>query len=168
MKKLTTLVLFICFLNAYSQKYVLANEKVIFSFQTQKGKMVSLVREKNNKYIVYRFGTKDTIELQYPEMNSESWKKFKFCFYSRGGGKQNSAMDLNSIWFTKNGYEYLLYSRYHIGDEFSPESFKIGIAVTNLETKKEVEISGNINTAVGSLHEFRTNGLIEIDPDRID
>jgi hypothetical protein len=86
------------FINA--QNFILENEELIFSFNTKNGKKLVLAKDKENEYIVYRFGTKDKIELEYPEKNKESWSKFTYGYYSRGGGKQNLAMELESIFFS--------------------------------------------------------------------
>ena len=71
-----------------------------------------LAKDKDNRYLIYRFGTKDKIEFEFPDKNESSWTKFKYSYYSRGGGKRNAAQDLIHISFINNGYKYFLYDTY--------------------------------------------------------
>ena len=52
-----------------AQNLILENEIAIFSFKTKKGKIVSLSKDKDEEYIVYRYGTEQNIELEFPEKN---------------------------------------------------------------------------------------------------
>jgi hypothetical protein len=54
-------------------------------------------------YIVYRFGTKDKIKLEFPENKADSWSKFTYSYYLRGGGAENEGMDLNYLSFENGG-----------------------------------------------------------------
>lgn len=64
--------------------YVLSNEKVVYSFQSSNGKFMYLNVDTNNLYLVYRFGTKNKIELEYPkEKNKSSFSKFEYSTYFR-------------------------------------------------------------------------------------
>lgn len=168
MKEIFILMLILFSSKCFTQKYTLPNEENIISFTTQNGKIATLSKDKNNQYIVYRFGTKDKIELEYPEKNKNSWDKFKFSFYHRGGGKENSGMELDNVWFTIDEFEYAVFSAYHAGDESNAESFEVGVKVQNLNTGKETRIMAEKNSVKGSLHQFRDNQLLEIDQDRID
>ena len=42
------------------------NEEIVFAFQVKNLKWVSVCKEKNGSYIVYRFGIKTKLEMQYP------------------------------------------------------------------------------------------------------
>lgn len=168
MKGTLILLLILFSSKCFTQKYTLPNEESIISFTTQKGKIVTLSKDKNSDYIVYRFGTKDKIELEYPEKDKSSWDKFKFSFYHRGGGKQNAAMELDNVWFIIDNYEYGVYSAYRDGDEISGESFEVGVKVLNLKTGKETKFMAIESSVKGSLTEFRDNQSLEIDTDRID
>ncbi|MFT3702630.1 MAG: hypothetical protein QM802_09680 [Agriterribacter sp.] len=90
------------------QNFTLPNEEVIFSFNTQSGKKVTLNRDKANGYIIYRFGTKDNIEFEFPAKSKDSWTKFTYSFYLRGGGPQNEGLDLNYIYFTNKEFKYVM------------------------------------------------------------
>ena len=164
MKKYLILLFILNCILSNAQNYILENEELIFSFNTKNGKKLVLAKDKANGYIVYRFGTKDKIELEYPEKNKESWSKFTYGYYSRGGGKQNLAMQLESIFFQINNFEYTIYKNYHSEDN----SFETGIKIKNLLDDKMTIIAGKYKTIKGSFYKLRDEELIEEDKDRID
>jgi hypothetical protein len=144
--------------------YLLKDEILIISFKTANGKKMSLTREKNYKYIVYRYGTNKKIELEYPEKTEDSWRKFKYSFYFRGGGKQNEGMDINKLTFINNNSKYEIYHDYTAGGE----EYTLGIRVTDLKAGKSFILKGKEKTQNGSLIELRYDKyheLIEIDND---
>ncbi len=148
----------------FGQKYLLPNEVIIYSFETQNGKKVMLAKDKNEKYIVYRYGTKNKIEFEFPEKTKESWLKFSFSFYSRGGGIQNEGMELNQISFTNNDYKYFIFDSY-----YSVENEKsIGVKILNLKNKKITVIKGKNNSKKGKLNTFRENKLLRIEEPDVD
>ena len=143
----------------FRQKYLLPNEELIYSFETKNGKKLMLAKDKKENYIVYRFGTKTKIEFEFPDNLKESWSKFKYSFYLRGGGKINEGIDLNYIAFVNENYKYVIYDTY-----FSVENkTNIGIKIIDLRTDKIIEIKGDIKTRKGNLVQFRDNKLIGID-----
>jgi hypothetical protein len=151
-------------LAANAQQYLLKNETVIFSFDTQSGKHVVLARDIDNSYIVYRYGTRDSIEFEYPERNKDSWKKFKYAYYLRGGGVQNEGMDLNYMYFINNGYKYIIYDVYYaVGNRSG-----IGIGVTNFKTDKTVTVKGSKKSRKGTITDLRDNNLVERDKELIE
>ena len=156
MKKIFLLFLFNLPLIFYTQ-YVLKNEQIIYSFKTTNDKLMFLVKDKENKYIQYRFGTNNKIELEFPvERNKESWKKFQYNSYWRGGGKENSGMEIDNLQFTKNGFTYLIFRTY-----FS-ENEKISAGIIIIDSKKkEMRILGNTKTIVGCICNLEDSGLIE-------
>jgi hypothetical protein len=146
--------------------YTLENEVVIFSFSIKNGKTAVLSKDKNNGYIIYRFGTKDKIELEYPkEKTSASWKKFTYSSYLRGGGIDNLGMDLNYIAFVNGDYKYVLYTTYVAegGDESN-----LGIKVFDNKSDKLIANSkGKKSTWKGNLTVFRDSELINRDEEEI-
>ena len=158
MRILYTLLALLIFSVSYGQKYVRPNEEVILSFQTRNNKQAYVVKDKLNKYIAYRFGTKDSIEFEYPGTEKDSWKKFRYSFYLRGGGKANDGMDLNYLHFSNGGYRYMIYHNYYAADEKS----EVGIRITSIKTGKVAYIKGRYKTMQGTLIDFRENGLLEI------
>lgn len=133
-----------------------ANETNVYSFQTTTKKMLSLCKEKSEKYLVYRFGTKAKTELQFPEkLDESSWKLFTYRFYMRGGGTANDAKDLNWVSFINKGTEYSIYSEYYA----EGNSTRIGVTVTTPEGK-DINSKGLYKTQKGTLTDFRDNEKI--------
>lgn len=147
--KLTFLFLFFVQI-AFSQgKLLLENEHVLFSFKTNAGKTCMIAHEKTNeKYLVYRYGTAEHIELEYPKDKSNSWSKFTYEFYYRGGGKENLGLDINSLSFENGNYRYSIYQDYSA----EHESYSCGITVTNLISKKTTQIKGVYFSVQGGLN----------------
>lgn len=143
----------------FAQKYLLPNEQLIYSFETQSGKKLVLAKDKNDKYIIYRFGTKNKIEFEFPEKTKASWGKFKYTFYLRGGGSQNEGMDLNYIKFLNGDYKYVIYDTYYAVENETA----IGIKITNVKNNKTTDIKGKRSTRKGSLIDFRFNKLLKIE-----
>lgn len=156
MKKILTIALFFSCLSVFSQ-LVQKSETVIFSFTTKSGKSAVLASGKENNYIVYRYGTDNYVEMEYPStLDNSSWQIFTYGYYFRGGGKMNAGMDLNYVIFENNGYNYKIYNEYYAEDE----SIANGILVTTSKGK-ETNLKG-INTSVeGSLLDLRFNDLIK-------
>lgn len=146
----------------FSQVFLEPNEECVFSFKTKNGKTMMLAKEKNNKYLIYRYGTENKIELEFPIKDSQNWNKFTYNYYFRGGGKQNAGLDIDNLKFENNGYKYIIYAVYSAGDEENEESYNIGILIYN-KKNKTTRIEGITETEVGNLHQFRTNELVKID-----
>jgi hypothetical protein len=153
------LFIFSVYFIASGQKYISTNEVCLFSFETRNGKKVMLVKEKDNKYVTYKFGSKEKIEFEFPEKSESSWKKFRYSEYHRGGGKQNDGMDLSHISFVNEDYKYWIYQEYHS----ETDKIEIGIVITNLKTGKQTEIKGKLKTKKGSLFYLKEADLFEQD-----
>ncbi len=131
--KYLLLILFISAASVNSQ-LLLKGETELFRFKTKTGKTAIICTGENDSYILYRFGTNNKIELEYPaSKNNDSWQLFTYSYYYRGGGKENAGLDLNYLTFENNGYVYKLYQEYSAEDN----SETAGILVTganNVET----------------------------------
>lgn len=143
---------------SYGQTYLLPTEELILSFETKNDKRAVLAKDKRNLYIVYRFGTNSKVEFEFPDKSKESWSRFKYSFYLRGGGTLNEGMDLNYVSFINDNFKYTIYDTYYSSDEES----NVGITVTNLKTNKITDIKGISKSKKGTLVDFRDNNLIEI------
>ncbi len=151
--KLTILFLFLIFTTEgyaqFDKELCKPNEKVVFAFQLKNLKWISVCKEKNGDYIVYRFGNQNKIELQYPGiLDSTSWQQFTFQGYSRGGGKQNAAMRFGFLGFYNNEVHYEVYDSWNAEDD--RESCGIWIERDN----KTIELKGNLKSRKGSLVEL--------------
>lgn len=67
-------------------------------------------------------------------------------------------MDLNYIKFTNKEFEYIIYDTYHAAEN----QRSIGVKVINSKNNKVIDSKGIINSTKGTLIDFRTNELIEI------
>ncbi len=127
------------------------NEKLIFGFNTQKGKSLSVAIDKNHKYIIYRYSKGKKVELQYPKELTSSFKRFIYSYYMRGG-MGNEGEDLNYLRFHIGHILYVIYDEYNSGDD----SRHIGIRVKDVKSGKDcVDIEGDPKTMKGSLVDFR-------------
>ncbi len=145
-------------LHMSGQGLLLKNETKLYSFKTKSSKQVIVAKDSSNNYLIYRFGTSNKIEFEFPEKTKSSFKKFKYSFYMRGGGAQNEGMDLNYLYFENDNFKYIIYDTYYAaGNKHS-----IGVKVVDLKTKKTTDIKGEIKTQKGSLTDFRDNTLVEI------
>ncbi len=136
------------------------NEEIVFAVQLKNLKWVSVCKEKNGHYIVYRFGTKSKIELQYPALlDSTSWQQFTFQGYVRGGGKQNAAMRFGYLNFYNNDINYEVYDLWNSDDDKE----KCGVQVTL--NKKTIDMKGNVKSRKGSIIELVYEDKIKKEPE---
>ncbi len=144
----------------YKKNLCTDDEEVLFSFDTSdSSKTLSVCVSKTQPdYIVYRFGTKDKIELEFPENKSDSWSKFTYSYYLRGGGSENAGMDMNYLVFNNDGYEYKIYQEYTAIDEIT----QVGLKITDTVGNKETDIKGLSKSIEGGLINLRGNSKINI------
>jgi len=132
----------------YANLYLKKGEKLLYGFKTQKGKILSITIGANNSYIVYRYGKKDKVELEYPKKDKKSFSHFTYTSYFRGGGAQNEGLDLQYLKFSKGNYSYTIFDEYSAAED----SRDIGIKVFKKGKKKAlIIIKGDLNTIKGSL-----------------
>lgn len=131
--------------------YQLKNEKLVYQLKMKNGKQVSVCVDKDQKYIVYRYGSKNKIELEYPkEKDLSSFQKFEYSEYKRGGGIQNAAMELKYLAFTNNGIKYVVYDTYFAeGNESNA-----GIKVIEFQNKI-TDLKGLKKSAKGNLSNLK-------------
>lgn len=141
-----------------SQTYLLPNEEIVFSFKTKSGKKMVLAKDKENEYIVYRFGTSKKVELEFPATkDKESWNHFTYSYYNRGGGVENAGMELKSIFFQNGNFDYTIYYGYYSEDD----SYDVGVEVTDLTTNRSKDIKGMIKSLEDNFYEIFNNGLMK-------
>lgn len=142
----------------YNEKYQLENEKLIFAFQTKNRKIATICMDKKEEYIVYRFGTSEKIEMEYPEnKDKSSFDKFEYSGWMRGGGIKNSEMQLDYLVFSVNNFKYIVYNTYFAeGDKLN-----IGIKVLDTQTNQTIDIKGIYGTRKGTLTDFKSDDRIK-------
>ena len=143
-QKITILlsILFLCKTShaQYDSLLCKPNEETVFAFQFENSKWVSVSKEKNGKYLVYRIGTKNKIELQVPTvLDTSSWNRFSFSGYSRGGGKENAAMHFGYLSFGTKGIGYEVYQLWNSEDSVEHCGLYIIVAGKMTELKGVVE-----------------------------
>ena len=140
----------------FDERLCQQNEEIIFAFQLKNQKWVSVCKEKEEKYVVYRFGTQQRIELQLPEkLDSTSWQQFTFKGYSRGGGKQNAAMYFGFLGFFNNEVKYEVYETWNSEDNLEH------CGITIIAGKKETDLKGILKSRKGSLLSLLDNEKIK-------
>ena len=132
---------------SFSQSLCVKHEDVVFSFQENNSKkLVSVCKGKESKYLVYRFGTAEKVELEFPTLKDEnSWKKFEYSGQRRGGGRLNAGFGDYTLSFKNGPAEYYVFQEWD--DE--QETYSIGINVQ--VSGKSKTLLGNRKTQVGSL-----------------
>ncbi len=153
----TNLLLIIFLLSAatiYAAKYLLPNESRIYSFTTTTGKKMMLAEDDDNKYVVYRFGTKDKIELEYYSKATDSPKKFTYYGFFRPVTDGIYGVDENAIHFYIGNFNYTIFDNGYEEnqEEGGGSNREAGMHVTDTATKKTTEINANLKTIKGSIH----------------
>jgi hypothetical protein len=151
MKKIVIIFfVLICSRTVYAQYESLLckpNENTVFAFQLENNKWVSVSKEKNGQYLVYRFGNKDKIELQVPAvLDTSSWSRFLFSGYSRGGGKENAAMHFGYLSFRNKEVVYEVYELWNSEDNIE----HCGLTVM-IDDKKPINLTGVLKSRHGNL-----------------
>jgi hypothetical protein len=129
----------------YDDYLCLDTESLVMSFKTAKSsKTVSVcTAEGAQPYIVYRFGTKDNIELEY---KAES-----------PGQMAYESGDVFTLKFTNYDYEYGIYQLYDAGIGKT----RFGIKVRELSSDTVTEINGAKNSLIGNLYFISGNSLLK-------
>jgi hypothetical protein len=137
------------------------SEKLIYSFQTIGKKIVLIAIDTVHYKVIYRFGTTTTTELEIIHdtvsgdcdvTDTDIYRNtFSYNYYYRWGGAENLGEQDDYFEFINNGIFYSVFYEYYADGN----SADIGIRVTNLQTKKEVDIKGKLKTQKGSLEVLR-------------
>lgn len=160
MKK-TTLIFFVLFfwIDIYAQfdsSLRKANEEIVFAFQLDNNKWVSVCKEKKGRYLVYRFGNKNKIELQVPAvLDSSSWQRFSFSGYNRGGGKENAAMHFAYLSFRNKDVIYEVYNLWNSEDDIEH------CGLTVMMGDKASGLTGVLNSRKGNLLDLLYNDRLK-------
>lgn len=157
MKRIILYLAFFIPVLAFSQNYLLPNEEEILKLKTENGKQLIIAIDATDKYLVYRYGTDDTIEFEFPKDLSTSWEKFQYSWYIRGGGIQNERLDLNYLYFNNGNYRYVVFQE----SSANYQETIYGIKVINRDTGKQTVIKADPSTVTGTLSKFRNMQLIK-------
>jgi hypothetical protein len=123
------------------------NEDILISFKMKNSaKALSVCIEKNDEYLVYRYGKKDNVEFEFPSDVSVSYDKFTF--------RENWTSIFRGYYleFTNQDYKYTVYQKLTLDDNRSKvESVECGVSIKRISTGKVSELAGNPKTIIGRL-----------------
>ncbi|WP_432670120.1 hypothetical protein [Flavobacterium sp. SM2513] len=130
------------------------HENLIYSFKIKDSeKRVSIAVAEKGTYIVYRFGTKTKIELEYVAELTDETKKFKY--YKDDRTLVPPRNYLEHLSFKKGDYDYSVFNNYI---ESTPEKGidiptqnGVGIRVRNIKTGKISVLEADQNSIQGAL-----------------
>lgn len=129
----------------YDDFLCLDSESLVLSFKTEKSsKTVSVCTvEGIEPYIVYRFGTQDSIELEYKAATP---------------GQMTYESDTEHyLTFTNQGYEYSIYQIYDAGSGQT----RFGITVRELSSDTVTDIKGAKDSLTGNLYFLGGHSLLK-------
>jgi len=130
----------------------LDNEDILISFKMENSsKVVSVCIEKNDAYIVYRFGTRENIELEFPQNKADSWSHFT---YEWSWGQL-----YNSYWikFNNGGYSYSVNYDLDFDGYQNFQRINCWINVRNISTEKATRLTGVRESIIGGLADLPDN-----------
>lgn len=144
-----------------STSFCKSSETVVFEFQTRNKKQVGICLggSGTGEFLVYRFGTPQKVEMEFPKDKDSTFSRFRFYSYLRGGGAENEGLDVNRLSFVKDGVGYQIFEETSASDP-APS---VGIRVTLEKTKKEIVIKGIPATIKGTLLTLRDEERIPHD-----
>ena len=128
-------------------------EDLLFSFETKRGKIVSLCEGPKGAYLVYRFGTPAKVELQYPAvLDTSSWRKFSYFATHLGGGTENASGEAHQLSFMNGSVLYVLDDlEYSSIGKNREENYRREVSVSVTVNDKTLSIAGEADTAYGDL-----------------
>lgn len=62
----------------YDDTLCLPGERLAFGFSTEDGKKVAVCIADEADYLVVRYGTRDKVEMEYPQNKCGSWQRFTY------------------------------------------------------------------------------------------
>lgn len=124
----------------------LNTEKLVVSFQLQHGgKTVSVCMDTDEGYLVYRFGTRESLELEYPSDKEQAWDQFTYDYSTKDAH--------NSLQFENGGFRYEVYQE----DYATSAELKVGVKVTELATGNESDMAGLPDSLIGYWYDLQGN-----------
>ncbi len=140
--------------SANEEDFIKINEKLVMEFNTLSGKRLVIAADKNGKYIVYRFGTQDHVELQFPNDLNHSYTAFKMSTETQEKKAPPSGFSYTQIHFSNGGFTYNIFNQF----EENGNIVKSGLIIEDLKSGKKSLIRADINSLKGSLDNL---GLLE-------
>ena len=134
------------------------NEEVLVSFRMRdSARTVSILIARDESYIVYRFGSRNNVELEFPAVRADSWSRFTYTYH------WSRYTRVSNLEFTNGGFKYTVIDNTEHDDFLSPETVSrrtCGIRVTNMSTNRVTELAGIPSSFVGSWDRLLTSRRI--------
>lgn len=127
--------------------YCAARETLLFRLETARGKIAAVCLHPlperadggtPDPWLVYRFGTRDRVELAFPSDTGGPPSAFLFSYYRRPGGAENEGREEGDLQFTVGDFEYHVYYGFAASD--GHESY--GVRVRNRPARTTTDIRG--------------------------
>lgn len=137
-----------------SKDHLRDNEELMYGFVTEKGKVLTIAKDKEDKYIIYRYGPPGKVEFEFPPEGKDSYELMTYSSYMSPGNA-----DLNYLRFNNGDFMYVVYDKYiaEQGKHF------FGIKLIDKKNKKEFDIKGDEGTRKGSLIDLRFMDTVNSD-----
>jgi len=126
------------------------NEELIFGFNTKKGKVLTIAKDRGGKYIIYRFGPPGKVEFEFPPDGRDSYELMTYSSYMSPGNA-----DLNYLRFKNDDFMYVVYDEYGVDPDSGKGKKFVGIKLINQKKNKTYDIKGVTSTRRGSLMDLR-------------
>ena len=137
---------------------LLQNENLIISFVRQKSnKRLTIAIDKNQNYLVYRYGASGKVELTFKKNKDERKDKFEYIQENNAGYQR---YQIRNLVFSINDYQYTIYDN-------DIESHKtaldgVGIKIKNTKTGKTAVLKGSKASQQGKLDFLQTLNWIKV------
>lgn len=137
---------------------LLQNEKLILTFVMKRShKRVTIAIDKNQKYLVYRYGAPGHVELTYKKHRNERKNKFRFIKEDNAGYQRYY---IRNLIFTNNNYQYTVYDNYIESHITALDG--TGIKIINTKTLETILIKGDEDSKQGKLDYLQTLKWIKV------
>ncbi len=137
--------------------YILSNETALLTFRTENDKKLVIAKDTANKYLIYRFGTLNKVELEYPSEKENSWKKFYYAFHSENAIINDLQKTTRYLYFTRGNYQYVVYQEY----SDKRDHLTNGIKIIDKQTEDTTNLKAKHNPIKGSLLPLMNNEKIK-------
>jgi hypothetical protein len=138
---LTTNYIVIAQTNVYDEYLCASNENILLSFRMRdSNKTMSVLIANDESYIVYRYGTRSNIELEFPENKADSWTNFTYYHEYYIGGHDFI------LSFENGGFIYDIRDQHYKGGERT-----VQIEITNISNNRKTYLVGVATNAIGFL-----------------
>lgn len=131
------------------------NEEIVMAFITKNRKIVTINADKNQEYIVFRYGDKDSIKFQYPkELNESSWNQFTYYSFVKNDNSYDAA-EKYKLSFFYNGIRYTISQFKHI----PTEDEELELLITGIVDG--CQLSAKPHTRMGTLAKLQNTGVMK-------